>query len=129
MGMNYNNLDFKLQESIDTSFIRLIEDEEIIEITEALEKVDNHYFVTDKLEWDYKWKIIKDLVIESTDSFKILLKKFDNKYDIRKFMLKRSEKYNFYCFLEIRNERFEKIHAIIVCDKFDKILGTVMLKE
>ena len=42
MGMNYNNLDFKLQESIDTSFIRLIEDEEIIEITEALEKVDNH---------------------------------------------------------------------------------------
>lgn len=119
--------DFTL--GIDTTFIMLLEDDEIKEITEALEKIDNHYFVTDKLDWDYKWNIIKDLVLNCNDSFKILLNESSDKYDIRRFMLKRSDKYNFFCFLNIKNSTFERIRALIVCDKNNKIIGTIMLKK
>lgn len=124
-----SNLSEELIGKIDTEFIALVEDADILEITNALDKTDNHLDLTAKINWKEKQIVLKDLALYHTDIFKELLTDSKNMYDIRKFMLKRSNKFNFYCYLDIENDLKEIIQALIVYDKYNKIKGIIMIRN
>lgn len=114
---------------IDIRFVELLENSTIKEITDALEKVDNHFMITDDIDSLVKNKIIKQMVIKNSEIFKILLSKTKESFDIRLFALKWSEEYNFYCFLEEIERARDKIYALIVTDKSNNIIGSIILKD
>lgn len=114
---------------IDIGFLELLENSNVKEIINALEKLDNHFMITDDIDSLYKNKIIKQLVLKNNDVFKVLLSKTKESFDIRQFALKWSDEHNFYCFLEEIERAKDIIYALIVTDKSNNIVGTIMLKD